>query len=491
MLRYHTMTITQAREYLRVSKDRSGRGRSVEEQHRDHEADAERQSWTLGTAYRDVDVSASRYARKVRDGFAELIDDLTNGTFGADILMIWEASRGSRRVGEWVLLVELCEERGVRIWVHTHSTLYDPANPRHRRNLLDDAVDSEYESAKTRERVLRSTRATAAAGRPHGKLLYGYAREYDERGRYVRQYPHPEQAPIVREMAERVDAGESCWTIAEDLNRRGVPPPRPPRGGQGPLAGKWRLEQVKRCVVNPGIAGFRVHNGQIVGKADWPTIIDEELWSRCVARLSDPRRKTVRDGAVKHLLTGVARCGVCGTPMRTLKQRGGYRTYLCHPASHVAIKQDWLDEYITELVLTRMEQPDALALLVPPDDGQAAQAASREIEELEGYLRDFYDRAGLGPGKGVSPAGLAAIEAKVLPRIEELRRQAEPTSVPEAIRKLAGPRAREVWADPAFTIALKRETVALVLDIRVVPAAVRGRKRFDPERVKWEWRRSQ
>ena len=111
--------------------------------------------------YRDDNRSASRYARRDREAFAQLITDLEHNTFDADILVIWESSRGSRRTGEWVNLIELCEMRKVRIFVTTHARDYDPTNARDRRSMLEDAVDSEYESAKTSERLRRSTRAAA------------------------------------------------------------------------------------------------------------------------------------------------------------------------------------------------------------------------------------------------------------------------------------------------------------------------------------------
>ncbi|WP_373458732.1 recombinase family protein [Pseudarthrobacter sulfonivorans] len=99
--------------------------------------------------YRDNDRSASRYSKQAREGVARLMIDLEEDTFGAGALGLWESSRGSRRTGEWVDPIELCEMRGIRIWVTTHGRLYDPANARDRRSLLEDAVDSEYESAKT------------------------------------------------------------------------------------------------------------------------------------------------------------------------------------------------------------------------------------------------------------------------------------------------------------------------------------------------------
>jgi site-specific DNA recombinase len=117
-----------AREYLRVSLDRSGRARSLEEQHADHVRVAGEQGW-VEDSYRDESVSASRYSRRVRDGCDALITDLEGDRFGARVLMMWESSRGSRRVGEWVRLLELCEQRSVSIFVTTHGRCYEPGNP--------------------------------------------------------------------------------------------------------------------------------------------------------------------------------------------------------------------------------------------------------------------------------------------------------------------------------------------------------------------------
>ncbi|WP_030525764.1 recombinase family protein, partial [Nocardia rhamnosiphila] len=129
--------------------------------------------------------SGSRYARRRRDDFDRLVADLNSGpsgidsAFAAHVLMLWESSRGSRQVGEWVDFIELCEQKQVRIWVTTHERLYDPANGRDRKALIDDAVDSEYESYKTHRRLVRTAPKEAERGRPYGKAPYGLRPVYD------------------------------------------------------------------------------------------------------------------------------------------------------------------------------------------------------------------------------------------------------------------------------------------------------------------------
>lgn len=85
--------------------------RSIPEQRQDNKRAADREGFVLGMPYQDQE-SASRYATKARDGYDRLMGELTSGQFGAEVLMLWESSRGSRRVGEWVTLIELREDRG-------------------------------------------------------------------------------------------------------------------------------------------------------------------------------------------------------------------------------------------------------------------------------------------------------------------------------------------------------------------------------------------
>jgi DNA invertase Pin-like site-specific DNA recombinase len=162
------------REYLRVSYDRSGRERSQDEQQQDNAHACGERGIGLREPYREAgSASASRYARRSRDDFDRLLADLSSGRFDADVLVLWESSRGSRRVGEWVTLIELCEQQQVSIFVTTHGREYAPVNARDRRSLLEDAVDSEYESSKTSARAVRTHAASAEAGRPVGRPVRG------------------------------------------------------------------------------------------------------------------------------------------------------------------------------------------------------------------------------------------------------------------------------------------------------------------------------
>ena len=170
----------QAREYLRVSSDKSGELRSVDEQHTENERAADRESWTLGAPYVEPGaISASRYSRKARPGFDALCADLKAGIFGAGVLILWESSRGSRRLSEWARFLELLEDHGILVHVTSHGRTYDLSRPRDRRSLQEDGTDAEYESGKISERVTRAMASNAKNGQPHGRVPYGYRREYE------------------------------------------------------------------------------------------------------------------------------------------------------------------------------------------------------------------------------------------------------------------------------------------------------------------------
>jgi hypothetical protein len=94
MLRY-VARIT-AREYLRVSKDSTGRMESPGQQHADNQRAAAASGWALGEPYSEPEgVSASRFSLKAREGFDRLVGDIPSGRFGAQILILWGA-RGDR-----------------------------------------------------------------------------------------------------------------------------------------------------------------------------------------------------------------------------------------------------------------------------------------------------------------------------------------------------------------------------------------------------------
>ena len=50
----------------------------------------------------------------------------------------------------------------------------------------------------------------------------------------------------------------------------------------------WERSGVRRTLLNPRNAGFRVHQGEILKVGNWEPIVPEEVWRATVDLLQDP-----------------------------------------------------------------------------------------------------------------------------------------------------------------------------------------------------------
>ncbi len=479
------------REYLRVSQDRSGRARSVDEQHEDNLRAAEQHGFCInGEAYSDVSLSASRYGTKVRGNFARLLADLEAGRFGADVLVLWESSRGSRQVSEWAALVERLERAGVKVCVTTHGRIYDCANARDRRSLLEDAVDAAYASDKASDAIRRAAAATAARGEPHGRIPYGYTRSYDPRTRkLVSQDEEPAEAAVVRELFARLRKGHSLRSIAAEFERRGI------RTRTGKVFDAAHLRDLG---LRPIYGGLRIHEpgnrsgryqGPLTGavKAKWPALIDQETFYAVRALLQDPSRRTSRPGRAKHLLSLIAVCDVCDGWM-TANYRRGYREYECRDRSHVRIDADGLDKHAEHVILAYLASDEVIAKLRAPaeDDGELAGVRA-DLSAARAELADWRTAAA---GGTVTRASFAAIEPGVVSRIDALEAREQELRTPPALSLI--PPGRDVarrWK--AAPMAARRQVARLLCSreilgqLRVGRAPVPGHAGDPADRVRW------
>jgi DNA invertase Pin-like site-specific DNA recombinase len=470
---------TAGREYLRVSLDRSGRARSIEEQHNDNLAAAEALGLILGTPYRDESISASRYSTKIRDGFGQLLADLELGRFAAEELWLWESSRGSRKVGEWVTLIELCEQQQVKIHVTTHGRTYDPGNSRDRRSLLEDAVDSEYESGKISARLKRAAAANAAAGKPHGRAPYGYRRRYDERTKkLIAQEPDPIEAPVIRELFDRVKSGHSLRSIALDWETRGI------RTRTDKI---FTPQHLRVLATTAAYAGLRVHDtnggpksghspqpgapGVQVVKGTWDPLVTEATYRAVQRILTDPKRTTTRPGRAKHLLSNIAVCDKCETPI-TVTFRHERPYYQCRKGC-IKIQKEDIEVYAAKVILAYLARPDVHdALRRAEADSDALGTVRDELAATRARLDELADAAAAGT---ISIATVARAEPQIMATIGVLERREAELATPNALHGFIPPGADVARRWHAAPISARREIARLLLtpdmlgELRVTP----------------------
>lgn len=459
--------------YCRVSSDPNQRSKSVDEQEKECRALATDRGWDIGEVLVDNDRGASRYSRKDRPAYRRLSKLLTDG----DVLVTWEASRAQRDLKAYLQLRDLCAERGV-MWCYS-GRVYDLARGDDRFTTGLDALLSEKEVEQTRERVLRAVRANAAAGKPHGKLPYGYMIVRDpDTGEPLERTPNPTTAPILREIVSRILSGDSLYAVAGDLNDRGVPGPRPKRDG-GPSP--WIPVTLRKIIESPTYAGLRTHKGEVVGKATWEPLISLDEHERILAVLADPSRRSNHRGSEPHwLLSGIAVCGVCGSSMRRQKNRG-YNTYVCAKGFCVARSVRSLDPYVTEHALRRLEGQDLLADLGSQDADMATAVA--EVTALRQRLDAFTDSAAEGE---TSPTALARIESRLRPQIAAVEAKMRRHAKSPLVLDVAGPLARSRWETMAMRD--RRDLLRELVTVEVVKLEKRQRTVPGPESVHFVWK---
>lgn len=425
-----TATLT-GREYLRVSFDHSGFERSNDDQHADNADMADELGVTLGSPYKDVG-SASRFNLKDRDDFVRLMDDLHADTFGANLLVMWENSRGSRKPREWLDLIDACQERGVKILITTHRRIFDLDQWRDRHALQEEALKAAATSEETSERVTRTLKRNAEKGKPHGLIPYGYMRTYvkvrNSKGRLVTrpeaQLPDPADALNVIDMFVKLHGGKSFTSIEADWAARGIVS----RGGV-PFSAQ-SLSQMARKI---SYIGRRAHKGAEVD-ATWPVIADFDgspitpedfviLFHEVQDMLKDPQRRTNPGGGAKHEWTMTVRCDVCGGPITVTAHLSGSgeQVYACRDKGCVRLSEKpELDGVLTRVVIAYLAQPHVYASLDSGTDDtelrsvrvqlgrkrtalaetEAAEPESlaeerrfaRRAERLEGEIKELADR---------------------------------------------------------------------------------------------------
>ena len=385
----------QAAIYVRISEDKTGAGLGIERQEADCRALAGRLGWdVVEPIYSDNDVSA--YSGKPRPGYRHLLADLRTGV--ADAVLCWHTDRLHRSPVELEEYIEVCQPREIPTQTVKAGPL-DLATPSGRLMARQLGAYARFESEHHSDRAKRARLQAATDGRWLGGLRpFGYGAdgmaliEAEGRG-------HP------------MDGGRGPGRDLPPLDR-----PETERRGDLHFPGS-ALDLSGRGLVAPAAsnAGLSQHQGEPIGPAKWPAILDSDTWRGVVAVLGDPARNTTTSRARRWLLSGLALCGLCGKPVRSggVAVRGDRRvpSYTC-PAGHVRRNAVELDDYVEVIVVERLSQPDAAELLAPDQTGDVAA-----LHAQDAGLRARLDELGRLYGDGMIDAlqlasGTAAIRTQ-------------------------------------------------------------------------------
>jgi DNA invertase Pin-like site-specific DNA recombinase len=461
------MTIAAIYVRLSRSRDQDKATESLDGQAAPCRELAAAKGWTvLEPLYVDDDRSA--YSGRHRPAYERMLSDVRAGKVQA--IVAWAADRLTRTPVENEAIIVLAEQYRVQLATVTGPVdLGTPAGRMHFRQL---GIIARFESEHRGDRVAAWHDRVAAKGGWHGgPRPFGY--RYAEGGGL--ELDEAEAAEI-RQAVTDVLAGASLWSIARAWRERGI---------VRPTSGKaFTVTQLDNLLRSERLAGVRIHKG-VRYPAAWPAILSSAEHEALTAVLDNRGRQARRPRRL--LLSGILRCGRCGTVMRgaPIVGRRGHREpgYRCDEQAggcgRIHRLAAPLDEFITEAVLVALATPELRERLENQQTDQAARDLSVAINTDRARLDSLRDQLADGV---IDPPDFAHAKRRIEERMrlagEELARVAGRgalAGLPGAYEALAA-----AWED--FDLDRRRRIVAAAVADLVCKPVGRG-VRFNPEQA--------
>lgn len=497
--------------YTRLSSDAQGKRITHETQMRDIDAFIARTpglpSLLPENHHKDTDRSASK-EDIYRPGWERLLAFIAgiDATKYEIVLVGWAQDRCMRLLGDPAELANLIDRKRGRLGFATYGWVPTEKGTRDVMYILGAIAAGEAEKIGKRTRGGHET--AAINGRAVSRAPYGYRRVYDDATGKSRQIVDENTAPVVKDIARRILDGESLRSIANDLNKRGIPAPghglnrRDPATREviGTIEAGWESRKVRQTIMRKSNIGIRTHttgsakDGTLTEReypGTWEPILDTDVFYRVCTILENPDRRNATHSNLTHLLSRLATCGVCkekvwSNPAHTRRnktvdgvkvQRPTYRVYRCQHG-HTMKHEGHTDELVKSVMLDLFRLPNILELL-----GAENNAAVHEAREKEAVLENRRTEltAALSdpdaPMAALLPA-LKAVEAK----LAAIRRAASETANAPAFLPLALADDKEAFWE-MLPLDRKRSIIAASVTITMHPSPKRGRGAFDPDAI--------
>ncbi|MCU1508408.1 MAG: site-specific recombinase, invertase Pin [Glaciihabitans sp.] len=429
---------------------------------------AAREGYEVVARYADDNISA--YGGKARPDWIALQHAIK--TKRVDIVLAVADDRLARDAVEKIGFQVACAKAGVK-WHTIAGGLVDPATAGGALMSTITAGIAQYESQVKSERVAASVVRRRLEGKDiGGPRPFGFT---TDRSSLIEA-----EAELVRAGHRLVLSGASTYAVVKMFMTSGVPPVR---------AQQWSYVIVRKILTRPRNAALAMTEaGEKFELTEHPAIVSREDHEAVNAILTSSSQPIGR--RPQHLASGgVARCGVCGAPLRFQAQKDGI--YRCTAANnglgavdgrtHPSVKAADVDaQMITEIVpalMARLARGDGAA---EGDGAVSAMLLQRaELERQRDAAQDLYLLPGANKARvRASLASFAEQIELVDTRIADVRGagSAAVQAIAAALLEGApsgaalGARFKEVWG--GMTLEDQRALVRALLDVKIHPASI-------------------
>jgi hypothetical protein len=411
--------------------------------------------------------------------------------------------RAHRQILELAEFIDICREHGVR--VATPSAEYDLDDPDQLTMWYIKVRFAEAEVEKLSKRMRRQRLQVAELGQPHvgGSRHFAFQNWTVKQGKIVPGNTVPmrrvlQEGEWAREAVARLKAGDSVRGVVTDWNKRGIKTARD---------GVWSTSALRKMVLSPALAGYRVHHGQL-HEATWAPIVDRDDWHAVVTILTDPARRPTKGRGPAFLLTGAIWCGVCGKRMSGGKVKKTHLVYLCRnfepdashydpsapvrrPARSVAL----VDDEVRDRLFYRVKRSQQFADAASRADDDPTKPIYAELARLQAKLDrvgdDEIDR--LADDEELDDDDRKQLlrqavrkRARIEPEMDALRAKLDALDGAR-VRAHIPPNLPEIWDD--LTLDRQRAIVQSMIDyVIVLPHGRTSTRDFDPETIVTIWR---
>lgn len=447
--------------YLRISDNQEGESQSLQRQEEDCRKLAELRGWEIVKIYTDDNISAFQ-RRVTRPAFEELLHDLRTG--GIDGVVVYHIDRMARRLGDIARLMDIYEDR-TYLKFGTVSGGVDLSESTGRAMAGFLVTIAGQSSEDTRRRVSRRKLERAMEGDSTSNFrAFGWNKDGTLKD---------DEADLLREAIRLAFADIGLPTIALSWNRRGI---------QTVRGKEWHSYTLRRVLSAPRIAGLAVYKGEILlregvpVKGNWTALLPENEW-RALVDIVNPRAGSPPVRRKRYLLSGIARCGLCGMGMVGGTPPGKPPRYMCRPpdsggCAKVSVNGPKLDEQVTTLVLEYLKDHKVEEVELPGFPGET------RLTEISGKIAELMTEYREG---GMS-AGLIFPEIR---KLEDEQRQLQSEQSKYTRKKKRATTVTGEWPD--LDLDERRALILSVLEAVVVKPVGRGGGGYRPERAEIVW----
>lgn len=424
--------------------------------------------------------------RVVRPGFREILDDITTGRVNG--LLAEDLDRIVRDPRDLEDLLDACAQTGASARSLSGSlTLTDGGTEAEKSMARVLVAMANKSSADTARRVAEGRERHWGESYQGGVRPFGYIAATDTGAHHRTLLIVPDEAAIICKIAADIlDRGISLKAVLRWLRADQV---ATVRGGQ------WNNRLVKQVVTKPAVAGLAAYRGQLK-PAPWPAILERDVWERLCERLAanEAPGGASTSNEPRYLLTGIARCGVCGDGT-TVKSNGagtlrprpeagrltGQQGYECSKFGHLHRNMVRVDAHVEDAVIGWLDRHAKQALKPPTRQGIDVSALRHEAAKLRERKTAQMRMHAYGElTDDELTTGLRAIRD----RLSVVEAQIHASSEADPIPEFRDRPAEVAWK--SLELPRKRAVIRLLMDVTLMPPAKRGRV-FDEDSVCVEW----